>query len=62
MERMGILTFSKEEVLLKTLRETIVKEWLNYETDYLDFSTAGSFSDETKRYRENAYFDPGNKV
>ena len=28
---------------VKTLREIIFKEWLDYETDYLAFSSADSF-------------------
>ena len=60
MEGIGILRVLKEEMSVKALRETIVKEWLDYETDYLGFSTADSFRDEAERYRENGYFGPGN--
>lgn len=45
---------------VKALRKIIVKEWLDYETDYLGFSTADSFRDEAERYRENGYFGLGN--
>ena len=62
MEGIGILTSLKEEMSVKALRKIIVKEWLDYETDYLDFSTADSFRDETERHRENGYFGLGNKA
>ena len=60
MEGIGILTSLKEEMPVKALRKIIVKEWLDYETDYLGFSTADSFRDEAERYRENGYFGLGN--
>lgn len=45
---------------VKALRKIIVKEQLDYETDYLGFSTADSFRDEAEWYRENGYFGLGN--
>ena len=60
MEGIGILTSLKEEMPVKALRKIIVKEWLDYETDYLGFSTADSFRDEAEWYRENGYFGLGN--
>ena len=45
---------------VKALRKIIVKEWIDYETDYLGFSTADSFRDDAARYRANGYFGLGN--
>ena len=62
MEEIGILKFMKENSRQKHCKKLLLKKWLDYETNYLGFSTADSLRDEVEQYRENGYFGPGNTV
>ena len=62
MEGIGILKFFKKEISVKALPEIVFKEWLDYEIDYLGFSTADSFREEAEHYGENSYFGPDSTV